>query len=89
MAGAPVGNQNAVKSKLFFGAISRAVAQDDGKRLRASAEKLLDLAAEGEQWAVLALRDTLDGKPAQVIAGDPDAPLTLQSISIELKKPSE
>lgn len=73
--GAPVGNQNAAKSRAFYGALSRAIAQDDGVRLRAAAEKLLDLAAGGESWAVRELADRLDGKPAQVLAGDPDAPL--------------
>jgi hypothetical protein len=75
--GAPIGNNNAAKSKAFYGALSRAIAQDDGKRLRAAAEKLLDLAAEGEGWAVKELRDTLDGKPAQsvTVAGDAENPV--------------
>lgn len=75
--GAPVGNTNAAKSKAFYGALSRAIAQDDGARLRAAAEKLLDLASEGEQWAVKELRDTLDGKPAQsvTLGGDADNPI--------------
>ena len=73
--GAPIGNTNGAKSRAFYGALSRAIAQDDGERLRRAAEKMLDLAAEGEAWAVKELRDTLDGKPTQTIAGDPEAPL--------------
>jgi len=65
--GAPAGNNNAGKSRAFYGALSRAIAQDDGERIRRAAEKLLDLAAEGEAWAVKELRDTLDGKPAQAV----------------------
>lgn len=77
--GAPIGNLNAAKSRAFYGALSRAIAQDDGKRLRAAAEKLLDLASEGEAWAVKELRDTLDGKPAQsvTVGGDADNPLSV------------
>jgi hypothetical protein len=65
--GAPLGNTNGAKSRAFYGALSRAIAQDDGERLRRAAEKLLDLAAEGEAWAVKELRDTMDGKPAQAV----------------------
>jgi hypothetical protein len=67
--GAPLGNTNGAKSRAFYGALSRAIAQDDGERLRRAAEKLLDLAAEGEAWAVKELRDTMDGKPAQAVEG--------------------
>ena len=63
--GAPVGNQNAAKSRVFSDAIRRAIAQDDGQRIRAAAEKLLDLAASGEAWAVKELFDRLEGKAAQ------------------------
>jgi hypothetical protein len=80
--GAPVGNQNAAKSRAFYGALQRAIAQDDGKRLRDAAEKLLDLAAQGEAWAVKELADRLDGKSAQsvTVAGDPENPLAIQKI---------
>lgn len=80
--GAPAGNQNAAKSKAFYGALTRAIAQDDGQRLRNAAEKLLNLASDGEQWAVLALRDTLDGKPAQGVqlTGADDGPVRLEKI---------
>ena len=65
--GAPLGNQNA-KGRIFNDALRRAVAQDDGKRLRATAETLLTLASEGEAWAVRELADRLDGKVAQSLA---------------------
>lgn len=65
--GAPQGNNNAGRNKPFWRAIDRAIVQDDGKRLREAAEKLLDLAAQGEQWAVKELADRLDGKAAQAI----------------------
>jgi hypothetical protein len=61
----------------FKSALRRAIAQDDSKRIRDAAEKLLDLAAAGEPWAVRELADRTDGKAAQsvTLAGDPDKPL--------------
>ena len=54
-------------SRPFLSAVERAIAADDGKRLRACAEKLLSLAADGEAWAVQILADRLDGKASQEI----------------------
>lgn len=76
-AGAPLGSKNALKPKLWNDALRRAIAQDDGHRVRAAAESLLDNAAAGEQWAIRELADRLDGRPAQVVAGDDENPLTL------------
>lgn len=65
--GAPKQNDNAGKRRLFEHTVRRALTQDDGKRLRQAAETLLDLAANGERWAVECLRDTLDGRPKQSV----------------------
>ena len=62
--GNPLGQ---IREKKFLAALMRAVAQDDGQRLRAAAEKILDLAAAGERWAAEMLADRLDGKPTQVL----------------------
>lgn len=78
------GNTLGAKSKLFDNALKRAIAQDDGKRIRAAAEQLLDKAAAGEPWAIKELRDTLDGKPTQTVAGDAENPLTVAIQKIEL-----
>jgi hypothetical protein len=61
----------------FGGALSRAIAQDDGKRLRAAAESLLTQAASGEAWAIKELADRLDGKPAQAITGKDGDPIEI------------
>ena len=61
------GNNHGAKSRLFDAALKRAIAQDDGKRVRKAAETLLDLAADGERWAVEMLADRLDGKADQTI----------------------
>jgi hypothetical protein len=60
-------NNAGSKSRLFDGALRRAIAQDDGQRLRKAAEQLLDNAAAGEQWAIAMLADRLDGKAAQTV----------------------
>jgi len=63
-SGNPEGSK---KARLWYSTLDRAIQQDDGKRLRAAAEKLLDLAAAGESWAVKEMGDRLDGKPRQQI----------------------
>ena len=78
MAGAPTGNQNAASGKMWRAAICRAVEKrgvERGQALDEIAEKLLALCDAGEIQAIKELGDRLDGKPAQVLAGDPDAPL--------------
>lgn len=77
------GNQAAAKARRFYEALMRAIAQDDGKRLRQSAETVLTKAANGEPWAIQFLADRLDGKPTQMIVGDPDRPLTIAADPIE------
>lgn len=71
MAGAPLGNRNAVKNKLWSDTLRRAIAQDSGDRVRRAAERLLDSASRGEQWAIKELADRLDGKAVQFTTADP------------------
>lgn len=66
MAGAPIGNTNAKKGRMWNDALRRAISQDNGERLRASIEQLLNLASNGEPWAIKELADRLDGRPKQV-----------------------
>ncbi len=82
--------EGAKKQKIFAAALHRAITQEDGKRVRDAAEKLLDLAAEGEAWAIRELRDTLDGKPGQSIdlGSDPDRQL-IQKLVRELVRPDD
>jgi len=65
------------KQKRFFNALDRAIEQDDAKKLRTAADKLLDEAAKGEPWAIQMLADRLDGKPAQQLqlSGDAEQPI--------------
>jgi hypothetical protein len=77
--GAPVGNRNAAKPRLFDGALRRAIneAGADREVLLDIAKALLAKALEGDLAAIKEVRDTLDGKPAQsvTVGGDPDNPL--------------
>lgn len=81
MAGAPLGNQNARKGRIWSQAIERALAKrsraDQIEAIDAMAEKLLALCDQGDLQALKEFGDRMEGKPAQSIAvsGDEDAPL--------------
>ena len=78
-AGGPLG------PKPFATALHRAIVQDDGRRLRIIAEKLIDLAVDGEPWAVQMLADRCDGRAPQgvTVAGDADSPPVLVRAIVE------
>jgi hypothetical protein len=84
--GAQPGNNNATKNKPFLAALQRAIAQDDGKKLRAAAEKLMQLAADGEAWAVKELADRTDGKALQgvTLAGPDDGPIKVEAVARQI-----
>ena len=78
---APLGNQNAKRAKLWTDAIKRALARTapEGDRtvqagLDRLADRLVEAAGNGDQWALREIGDRVEGKPAQVIVGDDDAP---------------
>lgn len=66
-AGAPVGNNNSIKSKPWRDALNRAIAQQDGKKLRAMADKLIAQAMKGDVSALKEIGDRLDGKAIQQV----------------------
>jgi hypothetical protein len=81
--GAPAGNQNASKSRMFEQALIREIKQRDlkegeGEALRKIVANLLDRAAE-DVGAAKEVRDTLDGKPRQQIeaTGEGGGPLII------------
>ena len=61
--GAPTGNQNGKKGKLFYDALRVALVQEDRKSLRKITDKLVKAAEEGDAWAVKEIMDRMDGKP--------------------------
>jgi hypothetical protein len=81
MAGAPKGNTNATKGKRWSLAIDKALenkCKSDGQKALVSiAEKLVEAAELGEQWAIKELGDRIDGRAAQslTVGGDQENPL--------------
>lgn len=73
------GNKEGRKKGVWQSALDRAIAQDDGECLRKAADKMIKLAAAGEQWAIKELADRLDGKAAQRVelAGDAESPVCI------------
>jgi hypothetical protein len=89
--GAPVGNQNGKKGKLFYNQLRVALVQEDSRKLRTIAQKLVDAAEQGEPWAIKEVIDRVDGKAVQSteISGlDGGILETLNTINIVLKKPN-
>lgn len=62
--GAPKGNKNAAKAKMWETALRHELAKDRMRLYRVAA-KVLSAAEAGEQWAVTEVRNTLDGKPTE------------------------
>lgn len=87
--GAPIGNNNAKKNKLFYDRIQKHLIQNPQK-LEKIVETLVQEAQNGSPWAVKEIMDRVDGKAIQAteISGVDGADLSnLQTINIVLKKP--
>jgi len=88
-AGAPLGNNNAAKGKMFYDQL-RKIAVQEPTKLREVAEGLFEAARAMEPWAVKELIDRLDGKAVQQteLTGAEGAPL-LTGIQVTFVKPNE
>jgi len=58
-------------------AVKREIANGPGRKLEMLADKLVDKALEGDVSALKEIGDRIDGKPAQAITGEADAPIEL------------
>jgi hypothetical protein len=87
--GAPVGNQNGKKGKLFYNQLRVALVQEDSRRLRTIADKLVKAAELGEPWAVKEIMDRVDGKAVQSteISGIDGEAIELKQIEFIIKRP--
>jgi len=89
--GGQIGNQNAAKGRMWRDAIHRALRKrsktDQVEALDDLAEKFLAAVEQGDIAAFKELGDRIDGKPAQVIAGDPDNPLAVELIERRVVDP--
>lgn len=86
---APEGNTFSSKNnRLVADTLRRIAIQSDGKKLRAMCEAIYEKAEQGDVQAATFIADRLDGKPAQVITGDPDNPVhVFGSINWNVIKP--
>lgn len=71
------GNTNSSKNNRLFANTIRRVAVQEPERLRRIVEALYDKAEQGDNQAIKEIGDRLDGKPAQIIAGDDENPFTM------------
>ena len=79
MAGAPEGNTNSNRNNRLWGdTIRRAIIQGDANKLRKIADKLLEMAEQGDMQAIKELGDRLDGKPNQSIEQKTEVSGTLE-----------
>lgn len=84
---APIGNQNAAKSRMFEQALIREIKQRDlkdgeGETLRKIASMMIDAAQGGDLQTAKEVRDTLDGKPKQQteLTGADGGPIQMQPV---------
>jgi hypothetical protein len=89
MRGAPLGNTNASKGKVWNDALRRAIASDQGARVLKAAQRLLDEASNGEPWAIKELADRLDGKPHQETLIEANLDSERHHIQISFIKPEQ
>lgn len=85
--GAPLGNTNGAKGKMFYDALRKALVQNP-TRLPRIVEQLLAQAEAGEPWAVKEVIDRLDGKAIQVnqMENSDGSPI-LNAIQVTFVKP--
>lgn len=74
------GNKAAKNKGIYQSALKRALARSKGtvdSGLNAVADKLVESALEGEQWAIKEIADRIDGKPPQAVnlGGQEENPL--------------
>jgi hypothetical protein len=88
--GAPIGNQNGKKGKLFYNQLRKALVQEDSRKLRTIADRLVDAAEQGEPWAIKEVIDRVDGKAVQAteISGVDGDAVELKLIEFVIKRPA-
>ena len=87
--GAPKGNQNNKKGRLFYEQLRKELVQEDKVKLRKIANKLVQAAEEGEAWAIKEIIDRVDGKAIQSteISGVDGDAIELKAIEFVIKRP--
>ncbi len=91
MAGAPEGNQNNKKGKMFYDALRKVLIQNPNK-LSSIAEGLIEAADAREPWAVKELLDRVDGKAVQfqeITGADGEALQGIQVVFLDANQSDE
>ena len=95
---APLGNQNAAKAKLWAAAIERVLSTYPGRPLdedcsdivkglnKVAYEFVNNVMSKGDLGYFKEFGDRIDGKPSQLLGGDPQNPLP-SSLIVSLVKP--
>lgn len=87
--GGQPGNKNATKNKLWAEALNRALLAEDGKKLRALADRLIARAQEGDVTALKEIGDRIDGKSTQAVEhSGPDGGEIPHKVEVILVKPA-
>lgn len=86
---APIGNTNAVKGKMFYDKLRKALTQEP-HRLELIVGQLITQAEQGEAWAVKEIIDRLDGKAVQTtqMENSDGSPL-LSGIQVMFVRPND
>jgi hypothetical protein len=86
---APIGNNNAVKGKMFYDKLRKQLVQEP-HRLEKIVGQLITQAEMGEAWAVKEIIDRLDGKAVQTnqVENSDGSPL-LSGIQVMFVKPQD
>lgn len=86
--GAPIGNQNGKKGKLFYDRLRKHLVQNPQK-LEKIVTTLCQAAEDGEPWAVKEIMDRVDGKAIQAteISGVDGNAMELKLIEFVVKRP--
>ena len=85
--GAPLGNQNAARQRLFYDKLRKILIQEP-HRLHSIAEKLITEAENGEAWAIKEIIDRVDGKALQAATFEnADGTPLLSGITVTFVRP--
>jgi hypothetical protein len=88
MAGAPIGNSNAARAKIWSDAVRKVVLS--GGKLEPLAKKLVQLAENGDLAALKEVADRLEGKAVQQVeaSGPEGGPIQHQMVEVLIVDPA-
>ena len=78
--GAPKGNNNPGKNKPWTDALKRALLRNEGKDLEAIAQKVIEMAKDGDIQAIREVGDRVEGKAVQSLEAKVDASVTVEVV---------